>query len=82
MSNPVLYDTVNSFYCQVVRMTLAENGVPFTSQLIDMSKGEHLKPWFAKKNPVMMLPTLDLEPDKEKGQVLLDSREICKHFDK
>jgi hypothetical protein len=64
-------------------MTLAENKVDFTSKILDMSKGEHLAPDFARKNPIMMLPTLDLEPQTEKGgRVLLDSREICKHSDK
>lgn len=45
---------------------------------IDMAKGEHLTPEFAKINPLKLLPVLVLED----GTVLNDSQAICEYLDR
>lgn len=73
-----LFDTKFSLYCQLVRATMHENGVAFTSRYVDLPNGEQLEPWFARTNPKMLIPSVRLED----GTIVNESRDIMKLMDK
>ncbi|KAL0270435.1 UNVERIFIED_CONTAM: hypothetical protein PYX00_007845 [Menopon gallinae] len=54
----VLYYHNHSFYCQKVIMALCEKRIPFTTNFIDITKGEQYQPWFLKINPRGEVPVL------------------------
>jgi len=72
MAKAVLYDSVNSYYAGLVRMALAEQGVPFTSKYVNMPALEQLEPSYMRINPAGMVPALQTAS----GDVVNDSRNI------
>ena len=66
-----------SLYCQLVRMVMYENEIKFESHYVDLPNGEQLNPWFARINPKMIIPSVEIGD----GEVINDSRFIMKHFD-
>ena len=76
--NCTLFDTTFSLYCQLGRMVMYENDVPFTSRYVDLPNGEQLEPWFARINPKMIIPSAQLQD----GTIINDSRNIMKLMDK
>jgi len=61
---------------QRVRLALEEKGVSWTSQHLDLRKGEHLQPWYAEINPNLVVPTLVHD-----GQVVIESNDIIQYLD-
>lgn len=53
-----LYHAHHSTCSQKVRIALAEKGVPFESELMDLANNEHLEPEYLKLNPNGVVPTL------------------------
>ncbi|MEO8797701.1 MAG: glutathione S-transferase family protein [Polyangiaceae bacterium] len=74
-SPPRLYNAPSSYYSMIARLALVEAKVPFTSVKLDIHRRrEQLSPAYARLNPNMTVPTLELA-----DRVLTDSRDITLH---
>lgn len=60
-----------------VRIFLAEKGVSYDTIEVSIAAAEHHKPEFRQKNPLALLPVLEL-PD---GKVLRESMAICRYIE-
>lgn len=60
-----------------VRIFLAEKGVAYDTIEVSIAASEHHKPEFRKKNPLALLPVLEL-PD---GKILRESMAICRYLE-
>ena len=60
-----------------VRIFLAEKGVPYDTIEVSIAAAEHHKPEFRKKNPLALLPVLELAD----GTVLRESMAICRYIE-
>jgi len=60
-----------------VRVFLAEKGVAYDTIEVSLAASAHLTPEFRKKNPVQLLPVLELED----GRVLRESMAICRFIE-
>ena len=57
----LLYDYFGSICCQMARLVLAEKGVAYGKQPVDiMEKAEQFAPWYTALNPKAVVPTLKL----------------------
>ncbi len=55
----LLYDFPGSICCQMTRLALAEKGVSYERQTVDiMEAGEQFEPWYTALNPKAVVPTL------------------------
>ena len=71
-----LYHGVTSTCSKRVRITLAEKGVDWESEHIDLSKRENLTPEYKKINPDGVVPTLVHD-----GRVIIESLYIIQYLD-
>lgn len=72
-----LYHFPTSLCSQKVRLALAEKGVEWQSSIVNIGPAhEQLQPWYAKLNPRLVVPTLDLD-----GETITDSRHIVEQID-
>lgn len=60
-----------------VRIFAAEKGIPLETIEVSIAAGAHLKPEFRAKNPLRLLPVLELED----GRVLRESMAICRYLE-
>lgn len=60
-----------------VRIFLAEKGVAYDTIEVSIAASEHQKPEFRKKNPLALLPVLELAD----GKVLRESMAICRYVE-
>jgi glutathione S-transferase len=60
-----------------VRIFLAEKGVAYDTIEVSIAAAEHQKPEFRRKNPLALLPVLELED----GRVLRESMAICRFLE-
>jgi glutathione S-transferase len=60
-----------------VRIFLAEKGVPYDTIEVSIAAAEHQTQAFRKKNPLALLPVLEL-PD---GKILRESMAICRYLE-
>jgi glutathione S-transferase len=60
-----------------VRIFLAEKGVAYDTIEVSIAAAEHQKPEFRKKNPLALLPVLELAD----GRVLRESMAICRYIE-
>jgi glutathione S-transferase len=60
-----------------VRIFLAEKGIEVPVEQIDLTKGEHKQPGFAKLNPMRRVPVLVLDD----GTVIAETVAICRYFE-
>jgi glutathione S-transferase len=60
-----------------VRIFLAEKGVSYDTIEVSIAASEHHKPEFRKKNPLALLPVLELDD----GRVLRESMAICRYME-
>ena len=67
-----LYHAHHSTCSQKVRLCLAEKGLEFESQLINLATKEQLAPEYLEINPNGVVPTL-----VDDGRVVIDSSVIC-----
>ena len=60
-----------------VRIFLAEKGVSYDTIEVSIAAAEHQKPEFRRKNPLALLPVLELED----GKILRESMAICRYVE-
>jgi glutathione S-transferase len=60
-----------------VRIFLAEKGVAYDTIEVSIAAAEHQKPEFRKKNPLALLPVLELAD----GKILRESMAICRYIE-
>ena len=61
---------------QRVRLGLAEKGVPYTSRIVNLPRGEHLEPWYGEIHPGSVVPALVHD-----GRVVIESTDILEYID-
>ena len=71
-----LYHANHSTCSQKVRLCLAEKGLDWESQLVNLATNEHLAPEYLKLNPNGVVPTLIHD-----GNVIVDSSVICEYLE-
>lgn len=72
-----LYHFPTSLCSQKVRLALAEKGVEWHGTIVNIGPAhEQLQPWYAKLNPHLVVPTVELD-----GEILTDSRRILVELD-
>lgn len=72
-----LYHFPTSLYSQQVRLALAEKGVVWESKILNIGPDhEHFAPWYAKINPRLVVPTLEVD-----GTIVTDASTIVAHID-
>lgn len=54
-----LYMHPVSMTSRPIRLFIAESGIKLDEQLVDVMKGEHLDPGYARKNPTQLVPLLE-----------------------
>jgi glutathione S-transferase len=60
-----------------VRIFAAEKGIPLETIEVSIAAGANLKPEFRVKNPLRLLPVLELDD----GRVLRETMAICRYFE-
>jgi glutathione S-transferase len=60
-----------------VRIFAAEKGITLETIEVSIAAGAHLKPEFRTKNPLRLLPVLELED----GRILRESMAICRYLE-
>jgi glutathione S-transferase len=73
----LLYHDLRAPNPRRVRIFLAEKGVPYDTIEVSIAASEHHKPEFRKKNPLALLPVLELAD----GKVLRESMAICRYIE-
>jgi glutathione S-transferase len=71
-----VYSYFNSICTQKVFITLAEKGLAYETQNVDLFKNEQFKPEYLKINPKGVVPALDHD-----GRVVIESSLICEYLD-
>ena len=70
---PTLYHSETSYYSQLVRLVLEEEGIQYKSRAVDIhSHFEQMEPWYININPSAVVPTLIY-----KGQSVVESKDIA-----
>ena len=59
-----------------VRIALHLKKLPYETVVVNLDKGDHLKPEYQKMNPSGLIPTLEIN-----GLVLTESLPICEYLD-
>ncbi len=71
-----LYHAPISTCSQKVRLVLAEKGLHYDSEFLDLQKGDQFAPDYLAKNPAGVVPTLE-----DQGAVLIESTLINEYLD-
>jgi glutathione S-transferase len=71
-----LYSYDNSICTQKVFITLAEKGILYETQNVDLFKNEQFQPDYLKINPRGVVPALDHD-----GHIVIESTLICEYLD-
>jgi glutathione S-transferase len=71
-----LYHNALSTCSQKVRLTLAEKGLKYESQLINLQNGEQFSPDYLKLNPKALVPTLE-----DGGHIYVESSLVIEYLD-
>jgi glutathione S-transferase len=71
-----LYSYYNSICTQKVFITLAEKGIAYETQNVDLFKNEQFQPDYLKINPKGVVPALDHD-----GGIVIESTLICEYLD-
>lgn len=72
-----LYDNPHAPNPRRVRMVLAEKGVSYESEVLDLGAGDNTTPDFCSKNPLAKVPVLELDD----GLCLAETGAICRYLD-
>ena len=72
-----LYDSAMAPNPRRVRVFLAEKGIEVPTEQVDIAKAENRKPAFLAKNPMGVLPVLELDD----GTCVAESIAICRYFE-
>ena len=73
----LLYHDLRAPNPRRVRIFLAEKGVPYDTIEVSIAAQAHQTPEFRKKNPISLLPVLELAD----GKVLRESMAICRYLE-
>ena len=74
----LLYDFPGSICCQMTRLALAEKGVSYECQTVDiMEAAEQFEPWYTALNPKAVVPTLVID-----DEIVTDTIRIVHRVDK
>src|ERR1700759_5063964 len=73
----LLYHDLRAPNPRRVRIFLAEKGVAYDTIEVEIAKQANLSPEFRKKNPLALLPVLELAD----GKVLRESIAICRYIE-
>lgn len=73
----LLYHDLRAPNPRRVRIFLAEKGVAYDTIEVSIANAAHQTPEFRKKNPIALLPVLELST----GQVLRESMAICRYLE-
>ena len=73
----LLYHDLRAPNPRRVRIFLAEKGVAYDTIEVSIAAAEHQKPEFRKKNPLALLPVLELGD----GKILRESMAICRYLE-
>src|ERR1043166_3421268 len=73
----LLYHDPRALNPRRVRIFLAEKGVAYDTIEVSIAAAEHQKPEFRKKNPLALLPVLELAD----GKILRESMAICRYLE-
>lgn len=77
MPNVTLYNFPLSIYAQFVRVALAEKGVVYDIEPVDITRaGEQFRPEYLKVNPRAVVPTLKVD-----GECIIDGVRIMRRID-
>lgn len=71
-----VYSYFNSICTQKVFITLAEKGIDYTTQNVDLFRNEQFSPEYLKINPKDVVPALDHD-----GRIVIESTLICEYLD-
>jgi glutathione S-transferase len=71
-----VYSYFNSICTQKVFITLAEKGIGYTTQNVDLFRNEQFSPAYLKINPKGVVPALDHD-----GRIVIESTLICEYID-
>ena len=71
-----VYSYFNSICAQKVFITLAEKGIAYDTQNVDLFKNEQFKPEYLKINPKGVVPALDHD-----GRIVIECSLICENLD-
>ncbi len=72
-----LYHFPTSLCSQQVRLALAEKSVEWEGKIVNIGPAhEHFAPWYAKINPRLVVPTLEID-----GTIVTDSSHIIQYID-
>jgi glutathione S-transferase len=72
ISKIIFYDYVLAYFPARVRFLLYEKEIPFDHCNVDIFNAENLTLEFAKLNPAMTLPVMNLD-----GRIITQSMDIC-----
>ncbi len=72
-----IYDFTPAPNCKRVRMFVLEKGLDIAFEQVDLLSGEHKSPDFLKKNPMGLVPVLELDD----GTCIAESVAICRYLD-
>ena len=72
-----LYDNPHAPNPRRVRMVLAEKGITYDREELDLGAGDNLKVEFCAKNPFAIVPVLELDD----GLCLSETPAICRYLD-
>ena len=73
----LLYTDLRAPNPRRVRIFLAEKGVAYDTIEVSIAAADHQKPEFRKKNPLALLPVLELGD----GKILRESMAICRYLE-
>jgi glutathione S-transferase len=71
-----VYSYYNSICTQKVFITLAEKGIAYETQNVDLFRNEQFSPEYLKINPKGVVPALDHD-----GRIVIESTLICEYLD-
>jgi glutathione S-transferase len=71
-----------SLYSQIVRLALAEKHVTYASRIVDIGLAmENYQPWYVRKNPGMVVPTLEVASVGAEPVIVTDAARIIVWID-
>jgi glutathione S-transferase len=76
MTDPVLYGADYSVYVRIARMALAEKGVPYRLEPVDVFAPDGLPDWYREKHPFGRIPAFE-----HGGMVLIETTAIARYVD-
>lgn len=77
-----LYGNLHSFSTQIVKLALEEKELKYDVVELNIFKNEHVTASYAKINPNLTVPTLQIGQDDSNPRYITDSLEIVEEIEK